>query len=179
MEENKRTITLKNGEEVIVTSGRERLAGDVMIDFGGRQEPGILLGGGLSGDICITEAINKPVELPKGKEGEEVILKPDHLAGNVILRPDADNVLMTIINIRKIINNIISNNQYTGSLISQLQEQLAGLYRFNKEYIADETIDEIEKANDVKSVVDNNLQDIRSATIDFNNTLDNEQTKGL
>lgn len=184
-EENK--ITLKNGKEVTIKPREgDRLAGDVMIDYGTYKKPGIFLGGGLSGRVVVPEAINKPFELPK-EEGISEKLPIDQLGndgrltGSIIAPIHADDVLISLLDIKKIIDNIIKNHPDVEDvgLLNDLYRELVEKYYFNRDYMDDLNISNIDKVNDVKGVVNNNLEDIRNAVLDLQEELDKEDSKGL
>ena len=143
-EENK--ITLKNGKEVTIKPREgDRLAGDVMIDYGTYKKPGIFLGGGLSGRVVVPEAINNPFEPIKRDENGKINLPIDklgndgRLAGSIIAPIHADNVLISLLDIKKIIDNIIKNHPDVEdvSLLNDLYRELVEKYFFNRDYMDD------------------------------------------
>lgn len=182
-EENK--ITLKDGNEVTIKPFEgDRLAGSVVIDNGIRPYPGIFLGGGLSGDVVIPDALNEPAKPIRGTNGKFELpkgIENGKLAGYIVPVRETDNILISLLDIKKIVDELVKrhpdleNNEVLNELYDLLEEK----YNFNRDYMDDYNISNNEKVSDVKGVVNNNLEDIRNAVLDLQEELDKEDSKGL
>ena len=182
-EENK--ITLKDGNEVTIKPyDGGALAGSVIIDNGINPYPGIFLGGGLSGDVVIPDALNEPRKPIRGTNGKFELpkgIKDGNLAGYIVPVRETDNILVSLLDIKKIIDELVKKHPDLENIevLNELYDLLKEKYNFNREYMDDLNISNLEKVNDVKGVVNNNLEDIRNAVIDLQEELDKEDSKGL
>ena len=182
-DENK--ITLKDGNEVTIKPYEgDRLAGDVIIDYGTHQDSGIFLGGGISGHVIIDDPIidiPEPINPPMDEPQKPPILGNDGLGGYIIAPRETDNVIISLLEIKKIIDEVIKNHPEIENIevLNEFYDLLKEKYKFNRNYMNDYNISNYEKVNDVKDVVNNNLEDIRNAVLNLQEELDKEESKGL
>ena len=155
-----------------------KLAGDVVIDIDGNEEPGILLGGGLSGCIAYPESINDPtspvnVDIPAGAFGDATTL-----AGSIVSPRVLDDGLLTAIEIMNIIEVLKKKLKEDSEFLDEVLKILEEKYVWNMDYMKDNSISNAEKLGNVDSVVTDNLETIRNATIQYQGDLDKEDAKG-
>ena len=196
-------VKLKDGQKVTIEPV-DQLTGLVKIDFNTGVDQGVFLGGGLSGNVMIPEALNEP-SIPKwppipgeldleknpiktkivftNNENEQLADVDDdfQLAGNIVPPHSVDNVLITLLDVKKTVNDFIDRylNNMEENILDDLYQTLENKFKFNMDYMNDYNVSNRDKINDVKGVVDNNLEDIRNVAINLQSDFNKEDSKGL
>ena len=156
----------KTGETISVSPMPEgQLAGDIMINTGEDSYPGVILGGGLSGNVVYPGAINDPKD-PLPPE----INRP---LGGLILPPwEIENGLMELLEIKRILKEARDKNLISDEKLEELIAALDDRYRWNDDYMENKEISSDDKMADVQGVVDANLNRIRDYTTIYQSSLD-------
>jgi hypothetical protein len=176
----------KDGKNIRIDEKSDQtLAGDIRISIDdGLDVPAGIIEGGLSGSIVIPEMITDPFDITPIIE--EINNMGDKKDGKGVTVTGALAFPEDIVNGKDIITDfgtyidVIDKSKYQDSVkLKTLKELLGDNYVWNEEYLANQSITDKEKYDDVKEVIAKNLNKVRQIAVDYEKMIKEEDEKGI